>query len=237
MIIPIIAIFAVLVFYFFMFTKADLVRWIFGGISFILLALSVGGLTAHFSHHWGMKTVSKTTTTEIYTAGDTNASFGMMIDVPIGTKSGDYVLVYRDKATDKKPSAHFTPDKKHISESVKKSATYKTAAVKKATLTTTKTTRTWSNDFFKVIFGIGDEDGELVKEKNVVKVPAKTWLVLTQKQAAELQKKAPELQAKMAAEVKADPAKAAQLAQLQKADPEKYTELQVQQIKSLLAIK
>ena len=90
----------------------------------------------------------------------------------------------------------------------------------KATVTTKTTRRVWSSDFYKLLFSVGGEQNELVKQNSVVSVPKDTWLVLTS----------------MEAQLKADPQKAAQLAALQKSNPTEYAKMQVKQIKQLLGI-
>lgn len=69
---------------------------------------------------------------------------------------------------------------------MKKTATYKIAAVKTASVTTTTTRRVFKNDFWKLIFGVGGEQNELVKQHSVVTVPKDTWLVLTQDQVKKI---------------------------------------------------
>ncbi len=136
----------------------------------------------------------------------------------------------------KKADTNFKPDEKHISEAVKKSATYKLVDDTKATVTTKTTRRVWSSDFYKLLFSVGGEQNELVKQNSVVSVPKDTWLVLTQNQVKKLSQEAPAMQKQMEAQLKVDPQKAAQLAALQKSNPTEYAKMQVKQIKQLLGI-
>ena len=106
----------------------------------------------------------------------------------------------------------------------------------KATVTTKTTRRVWSSDFYKLLFSVGGEQNELVKQNSVVSVPKDTWLVLTQDQVKKLSQEAPAMQKQMEAQLKADPQKAAQLAALQKSNPTEYAKMQVKQIKQLLGI-
>ena len=231
-----IIVFMVLTFVGFMIIKKPALSWTVGIISFILLALSVLGLTLHIRNNWGLKEVTTTTSHQIYTAGDKTAPYGMMIKAEIGKNTGNYVLVFRNSENEAKPATNFKPDEKHITEAVKKSATYKLVAGNKAQVTTTTTRRQWKSNFFKTLFSAGGEKNELVKQHSVVSVPKDTWLVLTQAQVEKLTKQAPAMQKQMEAELKADPAKAMQLAELQKNDPAAYAKMQVQQIKQLLGI-
>ncbi|MCL2113573.1 DUF4811 domain-containing protein [Lactococcus protaetiae] len=229
--------FAVLTFYGFMFLKKRTVRWTVGGISILLLAASVGLLTLHIKDNFGMKEVTNVTSHQIYTAGDKNAPYGMMIKAEIGKNTNNYVLIFRNEANQTKPDTNFKPDEKHIVEAVKKTATYKLADIDTAKVTTTTTRRKFSSNFMKMMFSLGGEQNELVKQHSVVSVPRDTWLVLTQEQVEKLTKEAPAMQKQMEAELKANPAKAVQLAELQKTNPQEYAKLQVQQIKQLLGIK
>lgn len=232
MIIVLLILFVILTFYGFMFTKNTLTQWLVGGVSFILLCLSIFALTLHFSGNWGMKEVTTTATKQIYTAGDSSATYGLLIDSQLGTSSGNYVLVYRDSVTSSKPATHFVPDTAHAAEAVKISASFTQADTDKATVTTTTTKRVFTSNLMSFFFNIGGEQNELVKEKALVTVPKDTWLVLTSKEAIELQSKAAQLQAAAAA----DPTAAAQMQALAKSDPTAAAKLQVAQIKQLLGL-
>ncbi|MFC4652375.1 DUF4811 domain-containing protein [Lactococcus nasutitermitis] len=195
LILALIIVFGILTFFGFMFLKNAAARYIVGGVSLIILALSVVMLTFHIRDNWGMKEVTTSTSHVVYTAGDKSAAYGMMIKAEIGKNTGNYVLIYRNDKNSKNPDTNFKPDEKNIVEAVKKSATYKQVAGNTAKVTTKTTRRVWKSDFFKVLFGIGDENKELVKQHSVVSVPKDTWLVLTADQVKELQKKAPEMAA------------------------------------------
>jgi hypothetical protein len=236
MIILIVALFTVLTFVGFMFIEKKALRYAVGGVSLFLLVLSVLGLTYHLTDYWGMKEVTKTTEKEIYTAGDTSAAYGMVIDQEVGTKSGNYVFIYRDKKDDAKPETHFVPDEKHITDAVKKTAVYKMTSDKTAKVVTETTTRAFSSSLMKTLFGVGGEEGELVKEKTTVYVPEKTWLLLSADQAKELQEKAPQMQEEMQAQMAANPEMAMQMAQMQQTDPEGFAAMQVEQVKKLLGV-
>lgn len=236
MIIIIVIVLTALAFWSWMFIKNNITRWIIGGASLLLLALSILGLTLHFSNNWGMKKVTTTTTQQIYTAGEISAPYGMLIKAEIGKNTNNYVLVYRNNENDKKPTTNFMPDEKHITEAVKKSATYKLVNSDKAQVVTTKTTRQFSSNFMKFLFGVGGEQNELVKKRSVVEVPRDTWLVLTEQQVIKLQKEAPVLQAQMQTWLSGDPSAAKWVQGMQEKDPQGYAKLQVQEIKKLLGI-
>ena len=237
MIILIIVIFTVLTFYGFMFIKNTFVRTLVGGVSVLVLALSVFALTAHLSKNWGMKEVTETSTQQVYTAGDKSAPYGMMIKSEIGQNTGNYVLVFRTSADQKEAKANFVPDQKHIVEAIKKTATYELVSADQAQVVTTTVRREFSSNLMSTLFGLGGERNELVSQKAVVKVPRDTWLVLTQAQVEKLSKEAPAMQKQMEVELKANPEKAMKLAELQKTNPKEYGKMQVEQIKQLLEIK
>jgi len=236
MIILIVAILTILAFVGFMFMEKKSLQYAIGGTSLLLLFLSVVGLTFHLTNYWGMKEVTTTTEKTIYTAGETSAAYGMIIDKEIGTDSDNYVFVYRDAKDDEKPEPHFVPDEKHISQAIKKSADYKETSDTTAKAVTKTTRREFTSSFMRLLFGIGGEAGELVSEKTTIYVPEKTWLLLTEKQAQELQEKAPEMQKQMQAQMEADPAAAMQMLEMQKNDPEGFAAMQVEQIKKMLDI-
>ena len=237
MIFVLIIVFGLLTFVGFMFFRNFVVRWIIGGLSFVILALSVGMLTLHIKDNWGMKNVTTQTSHQIFTAGDKDAPYGLMIKSEIGKDTGNYVLIFRNDENSAKYDINFTPDQKHIVEAVKKTATYKLTKSDTAKVVTTTTRREFGSNLMKSLFDAGNEQNDLVKKRSVVYVPRDTWLVLTADQVKKLEKESPAMQAQMQAELKANPAKAAQLAELQKSNPQEYAKMQVQQIKQLLGIK
>ncbi len=236
MIILLIILFAAFVIIGFFYVKGA-ASWIVGSLSMLLLALSMIALAYHDQTNWGMKEVTTTSTHQIYTAGDKTAPYGLMIKAEIGQNTGNYVLVFRNNANSAKPDTNFEPNQNNIVESVKKSATYQLTDTTTAKVQTTTTRLEFSSNLMKLLFGIGGEQNTLVKQHSVVSVPQDTWLVLTQSQVETLTKKAPQMQAQMEAELKANPAKALQLAELQKSNPKEYAKMQVEQIKQLLGIK
>ncbi|MEG1486833.1 DUF4811 domain-containing protein [Lactococcus sp.] len=251
---------------------------ILGGIATLLLLLSMFGLIYHDNNHWGMKEVTKTTQTTIYSAAGSTQPFGMLLTQAFGTNSGNYILMYKAQADDSKTTVNFignvkmmnTSDKaatsmmktwisdemsKNVVESSKKKANYQLVEnAKNAKLVTKTTTYQWDNNFAKFLFGIGGESGELIQKEITAKVPKETWLVLTPEQAQQLQKLAPEFEAKQKAQLEAEIAaaktpqekqaiaaaaqkKQAQMAALKTSNPDAYAKLMVSQMKTLLGIK
>ena len=236
LIILFVIIFMIGTFFGFMFIKNRLARWLVGGLCFLLLVISVAMLTIHIRDSWGMKEVKTADSRRIYTAGEKSAPYGVLIKAEIGKNTNNYVFVYRHDKTSDKPEANFKPDEKHIVEAIKKTATYELVDENKAMVTTYTTRRVWASHFYQLLFSVGGEQNELVREHSVVSVPKNTWLVLTQDQAKKLKQEAPTMQKQMTEALKANPQKAAELTALQKSNPAAYAALQVKQIKQLLGI-
>lgn len=222
MIIIVLAVLAALTYISWFYIKSAPTRIVTGLISFGLLTATVFLLTANVNSHYGMKNVTTTTEKTIYSAGGLKSPAGMLITQELGTKSGNYVMIFAD-CEDGKAKPHFVPNKKKMVEAVHKTATYKTADVDKATVKTVTTRREWQNDFFKWLLDFGGEGHSLVKQTTTVTVPKNTWVVLsaqqakqvTAKQKAASQNKAAAvaqqkqmrdaIQAKVAAYIKANP--------------------------------
>lgn len=163
------------------------VRIIAGGLGLILTLGVITMLTLNFTHHWGMHKVTTTTTSRIYTAGQTDSPASMLLVKPLGTAKDTYVMVYRDKADQKKATAHFVPNTKHLVNAAKTTAVYQYANSKRATVTTKTTRWHWRSKNFKRLLSVGDQAGELVHKRSVVTLPRKTWIALTTTQAKKIQ--------------------------------------------------
>ena len=185
MIIIVLAVFAVLTYISWFYIKSAPTRLVMGLISFALLGATVLLLTANIKSHYGMKNVTTTTEKTIYSAGGSKSPAGMLITQELGTKSGNYVMIYAD-SEDGKAKPHFVPNKKNMAEAINKKATYKTADVDKATVKTVTTRREWKNDFFKWLLDFGGEGHSLVKQTSTVTVPKNTWVVLSAQQAKQV---------------------------------------------------
>lgn len=142
-------------------------------------------MTANFTNHYEMKKVTTVKTQQIYSAAGERLPAGVLITKQLETKSERYVLIYADTPNGK-ATAHFVPNQKHITTAVKKSSTYKTADVDKATLTTKTTRWEWKNQTAKKWLNVGDQAGELVNQKQVVTIPEKTWIAVTPSQMKKL---------------------------------------------------
>ncbi|HFZ4960326.1 TPA: DUF4811 domain-containing protein [Streptococcus agalactiae] len=237
MIILIIALATILTFVTWMLIRPKALRYILGLLSLALLFASVWMLTDHFVNHTGMTIETKTKTREIYSAGDSNAPFGLMIYKEIGTHSSNNVLVYRTDLNQKEAKAHFVPNTKEVTSAVKKSASYQLADVKKATVTKKTKRYVWKDSLSKLLYGFAGENGELISQKSVAKIPRKTWLVLTKEQSEHLESAAAKLKEQMTLQAKVNPVKAMEIKTLAKTNPEAYAEMQVKALKEALNIK
>ncbi|AUT04977.1 hypothetical protein SPSF3K_00236 [Streptococcus parauberis] len=236
MILFLIIISTILSFITWMYIQKTGLRYLLGSLSLLLLLASTFILTDHFVNHTGMKTETKVTEKAIYTAGDTKAAFGLLLNQKIGSKSDHHVLIYRDQKEQEKAKAHFIPNKKKISQAIKKTANYKMADTDKAIVITTTKRYVWASDFAKMMYGFGDENHELISEKAQVIVPKDTWLVLTPKQAKKLANLVPQLKAQQEKAMKANPKMAMQMQALAKKDPKAFTKMQVEQLEKALGI-
>lgn len=248
MIIIIIAIFTLLTFFSFMFIKNSTPRWIAGGISFICLALTVALLAFHITEHWGMKEVTQTRTQEIYSAGPSAMSFGLLITQKMGDQT---ILVYKT-STDAKTTAMsaqlntdststtFLKDNAALKNT---KSSYKMVDGGSAQLVTSTTKRKFSSSFTKLLFGFGGEQNESVKTSKTAVLPKDSWLVLTADQAktleakqAELESQAAQAQKQLQAALAAAPTAEVRAAIEAQAKAKMSPAAQIAQIKQLLGI-
>lgn len=234
MIVIIIALATVLTFSSWSYITSVMLRIVCGLASLFLLAFSIWLLTDHFVNHTGLVVKSETKTSAIYTAGDVTVSYGVLITKEIGTSSGNYVLVYRDKTSEKEATAHFVPDTSQVTTAIKKKTTYKTTTGNKAYLKTVTKRYRWQSKLDEWLFGFAGEAGELVSQKRTAYVPEKTWLVLTDKEAEKLEQLLPQLKEQAKSQQAANPQAYQALQALAKSNPEEYAAKQIEMIKKAL---
>jgi len=194
MILYILVILTILVIISWMLIKNRPTRIIAGTITTLLLLWAVILASLSLSEHYGMKKETTTSkASQIYTAGDTSSPVNMLIVKKVGNDSDNYVMIYRDKASDSKASAHFVPNQKNITNAVKKSATYKEDdSIDTSTSQTTTSRWVWKSDFYKKMFDLSKydkkikKDDNLISKKTTVTVASKDWVVLTADQAKKL---------------------------------------------------
>lgn len=234
MIIVIIALATIAVFISWLLIKKPLLRVSFGLLSLLIFAGSITMLTNHFVHHTGMTIKTTKQTRDIFSAAEAGTPFGLLITQEIGSSSGNYVLIYRDKVSDKEATAHFVPKKEEPAEAVKQVVTYKQAKVDKATLTTITKRYTWSSDWAKLLYGFGGEDQELVSRHVIATVPNDTWLVLTKEKAEQLPTIAQQLQEDQRQKALANPQAAAEWQNRMNQNPKAILVQQVEALKKAL---
>ncbi len=169
--------------------KASITKKIIVFINLILLLLAVILLIMNFYSHLGMKKVAYYKNSEIYSVNNKTPN-GIMIAKEIGTESNNYVLIYKDSIKDNKPKVYGEPNKKNIIKSFNKINTYKYTNKNsvKGYVSTKIVKWEWKNNLYQALFSIGGLKNTLYKYTKTVKIPRKTWIVLTPKQAKELEK-------------------------------------------------
>lgn len=152
----------------------------------ILLTCSVTILTMTFKNHYGMHQITISETKPIYSATEGKMPMGVLIVSKVGKDDKKHkIMVYQD-SVDSKSKAHFVPNQKKITESIKKESYYSSADVKEATITKETTRWKWKTDKYKLWLNVGQEN-ELVKQVSKVQIPKDTWVALSPKQLEKMQ--------------------------------------------------
>ena len=167
--------------------KPRVIRFSVGLIFSIALIGAVALLTLNFTDHYGMKKVTTVRTQRVYSALGSQSAADVLIAKQLGTQSDNYIFAYREQRNGS-TTTHFVPNQKKVTTMVKKRATYQVDKVKYAAVTTTTVRWGWKNATMKRWFNVGVQDGELVSQKRMIKVPDKTWIVLSPSQLKTLQK-------------------------------------------------
>ena len=148
-------------------------------ISGIVLIGSIVLMVANYSNHFGMEKKTVTTSTEIYSASNSD-TMPMMLYKKVGTSGKNNVYVYNLKSTQKTPN-HTKADE-YTSNKVKTTSDGTTATMQ------TKTTRwVWKSDFYKNLYMWSGMNNTIVKRVNTFTLP-KTWVTLSTTQDAALKK-------------------------------------------------
>ncbi|ANK60615.1 hypothetical protein AYR54_10145 [Loigolactobacillus backii] len=158
-------------------------------LALAILIWPITSISATDNNHYGMK--EKTTTTEksIASAADMKgANINMLLYQPLGNGK-EKVYIYKTDKTQKKPTTTQADEK--TTNKVVKSGSTKTAKL------VTKTTHyVFKNNFFKAMYAGLDADNQYKERTNTFKV-GNNWLVLSTKQAKQLQKQATAAQKQM----------------------------------------
>ncbi|EMM6954151.1 TPA: DUF4811 domain-containing protein [Staphylococcus aureus] len=159
-------------------------RYILGTLFTLALTLTIIGITANMTNHWGMeKKVITSNKKEIFTGGPKNNPANILIINEIGKNTNNYVMVYRNHPKDKKTTTHFKPkmDKNNISESIKHQAKYEVKNTDKATQQTQKEVWVWKSDLYKSLLSFDESENELIQSTTTVTVPKDTWVIINAK--------------------------------------------------------
>lgn len=224
MIILIMALFAAVAFFGNMMIKSSPLRYLVTVLMFAGLIASVVAIVANMHDHYGMETETTTQKTQIFSAGSEQQSFGVLLYQTVGTSGKENAYIYKQVNTDKKvtiskPDLNTTSERENISGN-------------KAYRVVETTRYVYKSDWYRLFFGIADNNREL-KSKHVIYQVPDTWVAMTTKQAKSLPSK---LAPKNDDEKAVVAAQQQQLAALAKTDPDKAATLQVQQVKKILNI-
>jgi hypothetical protein len=233
MIIVLLVVFAVAAFLSAFLIQRQWLRWSMTTVMFVGLIGAVVGMVANAHNHFGMVQQTRTTRQEIFTAGDAQQGFGMLLYENIGTDGQSKAYIYRTAADAKKPTVSPNMRQNMTLEetlaAVKISGQHRSIAGDQAFIVTKTTTYVYEDEWAKVLFGIADNHQEIVAIEQTFEVPA-SWLVLSIQQAKTLA----DNQAQLAQQMQADPAQAQALARLQQTNPQRAAEVQVEAIKRFL---
>ncbi|GAO99322.1 DUF4811 domain-containing protein [Fructobacillus ficulneus] len=152
-------------------------RWlqvIIGAIFTIGAVIAVALLAANMDSHFGMEKQTVVTTKEVYSVAPAQVPVGMAAVKKIGTNN--FVLVYKDKATDQQGTAHFVPNKNDVVEAVKQSANYTKVTSDKAQVKTTTTKWVYKSNFWRDMFKQDGEDN-VIKVQHTLEVPT-SWQIV-----------------------------------------------------------
>ncbi|CAH1851505.1 DUF4811 domain-containing protein [Convivina praedatoris] len=202
----------------------DKQTYVIGGvIGFIGIILSVGLITANMANHFGMETKVTTHKSMMYSATNSKG-YGVLLYQPVGTSGKENVYIYRKHEQDQKPTI--------VKPDLTMTTNRQEIAGNQAYRVIKDTRYVYKNDFWKLMFSIAGNDGELKKRQVTYQLP-QNWIALTTQQAKNLQ-------AKMTPKTDEEKAAVAQqqeaLAELAQNDPDQAGIKQVQQIKATLNI-
>lgn len=143
----------------------------------ILFVLCTAGVTANYSHHWGMKKVTTTTTHKIYSAAGQQLPINLY--QPVGTSGKDNVFLYKTSANQKKPL--------HTQANELTYSTDKTSSNDQARIVTKETRWRYQNGFYKFLFIGTGINNKLVHRQNVLYYP-QGYVKVSVSQAKKLKK-------------------------------------------------
>jgi hypothetical protein len=242
MILALIVISAILFFIFFVVMSNRFIGNTLAFVAIVILGGSLFMLVQNDKNDLGMTKVTSEKQTVIFTAGDSKSPVGMLLYQQVGTNGKDNVYIYKASKNAKKPS--------HTQADEKTTNIVKFADTDTATLDVTTVKYEYKKDLDKFLFGIGGNDGKVIKRTNVFTIPKDTWAKLSvtaakkmaktmahpSKKAQAAQKKAAEayIGAKMKAAMMADPTLATSESRQQALIKQATAEFQLQAIKDAI---
>lgn len=147
---------------------------VFGAIFII----STIGVTANYSHYWGMKKVTTTHTQKIYSAASAS-HLPVNLYQPVGTSGEDNVYLYNTQQNQKKPSHTQANEHTYSSDHLTSS--------NQPRLVTTEQRWRYKNGFYKLLFMGNGMNGKLAHRTNQLYYP-KTYVKVSVKQMKMLKK-------------------------------------------------
>lgn len=154
---------------------------VFAFLFIVSLVLSISNEDFHF----GMKKVTVTTKTSLVSAVPAKG-MDMLLYQPLGTK-GEKIYLYRTSENQKKPKQSRADI--NVNNRVESGS-------KKAQLIQKTTVWDYQNKWMRFLFKMPNDEREVIKVENIYQLPS-SWLVLSTKQARQLQetmkKQAPEM--------------------------------------------
>lgn len=175
MIIWIILVLSILAFSSWLFIEKKWLCYILGTLTTLALIFNITLLSLNMSNHFGMKKMTTTKETKIYTASPIDLTKGMVITKAIG--QNNTIVIYRNTNTDKSASVHFKPNTKDKLSAIKMTSfVEQNESVKEASVTVKTTRWVYESDGYKKLFDFGDRE-TLVSKKYTVNLP-KDWLIV-----------------------------------------------------------
>ncbi|MHC9533428.1 DUF4811 domain-containing protein [Dellaglioa sp. L3N] len=163
--------------------KNNALSYTLGGIFALCVIVFGGMIVANYSTHYGME---KVTTTKTEKVASTSKAMNLLVYQPIGTNGVEKVVVYKNSASQKKTKQTQTDE---TTSKIVKNA-------KRNKLVVKETRWVYKNNFYKLLFGVADNNKVLIKRTNTFYVK-KNVVVLTANQAKAMPKIAKAEQAKL----------------------------------------
>ncbi|WP_129045384.1 DUF4811 domain-containing protein [Companilactobacillus metriopterae] len=165
-------------YYFAVYVKNKKVGYSVASLFILVLIGSLSLLVANEYSHFGMEQKTTSTTEDIHPV---QSGMNVLIYKQVGTSGKENVYVYKtSKDKHSKDTSHTKVDV-NVTNKVKY-GTYENPKLTKKT-----THWVYKNDFYKLLFGIANNDNEFVKQTNTFYID-KSWATMSTDEAKQLQK-------------------------------------------------